>query len=69
MTRDCITAKLKIILECGDHFNTDFNILLSMLANKSIQQFVDDYYVGSIYTFQNEMSRKIKKVEILAIAK
>ena len=69
MTRDCITATLKITLECGDHFNTGFNILLSMLVDKSIQQFVDDYYVGSIYTFQDEVPRKIKKVEILAITK
>ena len=38
-----------------------------MLLNKSIQQFVDDYYVGSKYTFSNETTRKIVKVDVIAI--
>ena len=67
MTKDYFTVTLNVHLEGGDRFTTGFNILLSMLLNKSIQQFVDDYYVGSSYTFSNETTRKIVKVEVLAI--
>jgi hypothetical protein len=40
-----------------------------MLVDRSIQEIVDDYYVGSDYVFHNEVSRKIVKVEILEIKK
>lgn len=69
MTNDYITTTLRISIEGGDHFTTGFNVLLAMLANRSIQQIVDDYYVGTNYTYSNETSRKIVKVEILEIKK
>lgn len=67
MTKDYFTVTLNVHLEGGDRFTTGFNILPLMLLNKSIQQFVDDYYVGSSYTFSNETTRKIVKVEVIAI--
>jgi hypothetical protein len=67
--REYITVTLNITIEDGDRFTTGFNVLLVMLVDKSIQQIVDDYYVGSDYTFHNEISRKIVKVEILEIKK
>ena len=69
MTSEYITATLNITIEGGDRFTTGFNVLLVMLIDRSIQEIVDDYYVGSIYTFHNEISRKIVKVEILEIKK
>ena len=69
MTNDYITTTLRIYIEDGDHFTTGFNVLLAMLVDKSIQQFVDDYYVGTDYVCHNETSRKIVKVEILEIKK
>ena len=67
MIKDCITVTLNVYLEDGDRFTTGFNIIPLMLLNKSIQKFVDDYYVGSSYTFSNETTRKIVKVEVVAI--
>ena len=69
MTNEYITATLNITIEDGDRFTTGFNVLLAMLIDRSIQQIVDDYYVGSDYVFHNEISRKITKVEILEIKK
>lgn len=69
MTNDYITTTLIIYLEGGDQFTTGFNVLLEMLKDKSIQQIVDDYYVGTDYVYRNETSRKIVKVEILEIKK
>ena len=40
-----------------------------MLKDKSIQQIVDGYYVGTDYVYHNEISRPIEKVEILEIKK
>jgi hypothetical protein len=69
MTSEYITATLNVTIEGGDRFTTGFNVLLVMLMHKSIQEIVDDYYVGSDYVFHNEVSRKIVKVEILEIKK
>jgi hypothetical protein len=69
MTSEYITATLNVTIEGGDRFTTGFNVLLVMLMHKSIQEIVDDYYVGSDYVFQDETSRKITKVEILEIKK
>lgn len=69
MTREYITVTLNVTIEDGDRFTTGFNVLLAMLVDRSIQQIVDDYYVGSDYVFHNEISRKIVKVEILEIKK
>jgi hypothetical protein len=69
MTREYITVTLNVTIEDGDRFTTGFNVLLAMLIDRSIQQIVDDYYVGSDYVFHNEISRKIVKVEILEIKK
>ena len=74
ITDDGITTILEITLSDGDRFSTCFSILLTMLADKSIQKIVDDYYVGTDYTFtlsnyQREITRKIVKVEILEIKK
>jgi len=69
MTSEYITATLNITIEGGDRFTTGFNVLLVMLIDRSIQEIVDDYYVGSDYVFHNEVSRKIAKVEILEIEK
>lgn len=67
MTKDYITVTLNVHLEGGDCFTTGFNIMTSMLLNKSIQQFVDDYYVGSSYTYSDETTRKIVMVDVVAI--
>lgn len=67
MTKDYITVTLNVHLEGGDRFTTGFNILPSMLLNKSIQQFVDDYYVGSSYTYSDETTRKIVMVDVVTI--
>ena len=64
-----ITATLNVTIEGGDRFTTGFNVLLVMLIDKSIQEIVDSYYVGSDYVFHNEVSRKIVKAEILEIKK
>ena len=69
MTNEYITTTLIIYLEGGDQFTTGFNVLLEMLKDKSIQQIVDDYYVGTDYYFHHSISRKIVKVEILEIKK
>ena len=69
MTNEYITTTLIIYLEGGDQFTTGFNVLLAMLADKSIQEIVDDYYVGTDYYFHHSISRKIVKVEILEIKK
>ncbi len=69
MTQDYITTNLEITLESGERFTTGFNILLSLLKNKSIQEFVDDYYVGTDYYIHHSISRKIKNVEILELKK
>ena len=69
MTNEYITATLNISIEDGDRFTTGFNVLLVMLQDRSIQEIVDSYYVGSDYVFHNEISRKIMKVEILEIKK
>jgi len=69
MTSEYITATLNVTIEGGDRFTTGFNVLLVMLMHKSIQEIVDDYYVGSDYVFQDETSRKIVKVEVLEIKK
>jgi hypothetical protein len=69
MTNEYITATLNVTIEGGDRFTTGFNVLLVMLKDKSIQEIVDSYYVGSDYVFQDETSRKITKVEILEIKK
>ena len=69
MTNDYITTTLRISIEGGDHFTTGFNVLLALLADKSIQQIADDYYVGTDYVFHNETTRKIVQVEILEIKK
>lgn len=70
MTNDYITTTLEITLDdIGDRFTTDFNILLVLLVDKSIQQIVNDYYVGTDYYFHHSISRKIVKVKILEIKK
>jgi hypothetical protein len=69
MTNAYITTTLNITIEGGDRFTTGFNVLLVMLIDRSIQEIVDSYYVGSDYVFHNEVSRKIVKVEILEIKK
>ena len=67
MTKDYITVTLNVHLEGGDRFTTGFHIMPLMLLNKSIQQFVDDYYVGSSYTYSDETTRKIVMVDVVAI--
>jgi hypothetical protein len=69
MTNEYITTTLNITIEGGDRVTTGFNVLLVMLIDRSIQEIVDSYYVGSDYIFHNEVSRKIVKVEILEIKK
>jgi hypothetical protein len=69
MTNEYITTTLNITIEGGDRVTTGFNVLLVMLIDRSIQEIVDSYYVGSDYVFHNEVSRKITKVEILEIKK
>jgi hypothetical protein len=69
MTNEYITTTLNITIEGGDRVTTGFNVLLVMLIDRSIQEIVDSYYVGSDYVFHNEVSRKIVKVEILEIKK
>lgn len=67
MTKDYITVTLNVHLEGGDRLTTGFHIMPLMLLNKSIQQFVDDYYVGSSYTYSDETTRKIVMVDVVAI--
>ena len=69
MINEYITTTLNITIEGGDRVTTGFNVLLVMLIDRSIQEIVDSYYVGSDYVFHNEVSRKIVKVEILEIKK
>ena len=69
MTNDCINTTLKITIKGGDSFTTGFKVTLYMLKDKSIQQIVDGYYVGTDYVYHNEISRPIEKVEILEIKK
>ena len=62
-----ITTSLKIHIDNGDSFYTGFNISTKFLRDKSVREFVDEYYVGKTYTAFNEISRLIKKVDILDV--
>ena len=69
MTNDYIRVTLRISIKGNDSFTTGFKVTLAMLKDKSIQQIVDSYYVGTDYVYHNEISRPIEKVEILEIKK
>lgn len=69
MTNDYINTTLRISIKGNDCFITGFKVSLEMLKDKSIQQIVDGYYVGTDYVYHNEISRPIEKVEILEIKK
>ena len=69
MTNDYINTTLRISIKGNEGFITGFKVSLAMLKDKSIQQIVDAYYVGTDYVYHNEISRPIEKVEILEIKK
>lgn len=63
-----IRTALRVYLDNGDSFNTNFNILNDMLKDRTVQDVVDRYYVNKHYTTGNQMLHRITSVDVLAIS-
>ena len=63
--KDYITVEVKIKMENGDSYTTEFNISDHLLKGTTPEEVVRKYFVGRPYTYSDESSSKIVSAEII----
>jgi hypothetical protein len=61
---DYITVNVKLKLQNGDSYTTDFNISNKFLETQTPLEVAKKYFLGKPYTYSDESSSKIVSVEL-----